>query len=154
MLNIFSLFGNNKDTNDQTKQEIKPSSGVIDGRISYKFQCGIEAHQEELNLQQDEKLTSVLLGLDLNSFSLENTSIKDLINTLVKEKALNKILDIILHPSGKEKQDYSLLKNSELQTVFSDFFSLNPTALNWLKTIGKGLTSLPQTLSTGTSSNA
>ena len=154
MLNIFSLFGNNKDTNDQTKQEIKPSSEVIDGRISYKFQCGIEAHQEELNLQQDEKLTSVLLGFDLNSFSLENTSIKDLINTLVKEKALNKILEIILHPSGNEKQDYSLLKNSELQTVFSDFFSLNPTALNWLKTIGKGLTSLPQTLSTGTSSKA
>lgn len=150
MLNVFSLFGKNGTAQDQ--QEIKPSSEIIDGRISYKFQCGIEAFQEELNLEQDEKLTGILLGFDINSFSLETTSIKDLINTLVKEKALNKILDIILLPSGNEKQDYSQLKNSELQTVFSDFFSLNPTVINWLKTIGSGLTSLPQTLSTKSSS--
>jgi hypothetical protein len=146
--NLLSKFSGN----GEPAKEIQPSSQPVNGKISYKFQCGIEAHQEELNLEQDEKLTGVLLGFDMGSFSLEATSIKDLIGTLVREKSLLKILDIILIPEGSDKPDYAWLKNSELQNVFGDFFSLNPTAINWLKTIGAGLTSLPQTPSTGNSS--
>lgn len=145
MLNniISKLSGNSED---------KPSSQPINGKIRYTFHCGIEAHQEELNLEQDEKLTGILLGFDVNSFSLETTSIKDLIGVLIKEKSLIKILEIILIPGNNENPDYSQLKNSELNNIFGDFFSLNPTVMNWLKTIGTGLTSLPQTPSTGSSS--
>lgn len=146
--NILSKFSGN----GEPAEEMKPSSLPVDGKIRYKFQCGIEAHQEELNLGQDEKLTGILLGFDMNSFSFETTSIKDLINTLVKEKSLTKILEIILIPESNVKPDYSQLKNSELQNVFGDFFSLNPTVINWLRTIGGGLTSLPRTPSTGNSS--
>ena len=146
--NLLSKFSSN---GGQPAKDMQPSSEPVDGKITYKFQCGIEAHQEELNLDQDEKLTTILLGFDMNSFSFETTSIKDLIGILVKEKSLIKILEIILI-SDNDKPDYSQLKNSELQNVFGDFFSLNPTVINWLKTIGAGLTSLPQTRSTGNSS--
>lgn len=145
--NLFSNF-TNKD------QKIIPSSEPIDGKIMYTFQNGLVAYQEELNLDQDEKLTGILVGFDLNAFSLEN-SIKDLIETIIKEKALLRVLKIILLPESEQSDlDDSLkgLKNSELQKVFNDFFSLNPTVINWLKTIGKDLTSLRQTPSTSNSS--
>lgn len=122
----------------------KPSTPVVEGKIHYKFQCGYEAHQEELSLEQDEKLTAILLTLNLSS--LAEISINELITTLTKEKLIPKVLGIIL--IGKEDNDYSKLKNSELEMVMADFFSLNPTAIAWLKTIGEGLASLKMIPST------
>lgn len=145
--NLFSNF-TNKD------HKIKPSSDPVNGRITYNFQNGLKAHQEELDLDQDEKLTEILLGFDLNTFSLDN-SISDLIKSIVKEKALLSVLKIILVPDSEQAipdATFAGIKNSELQNIFNDFFSLNPTVINWLKTIGKGLTSLPQIPSTSSSS--
>jgi len=146
--NLFSLFANS----GESGKDIKPSVDPINGKIHYSFQCGIKAYQEELNLDQDTEMTDLMLGFDINSFSLEKSSIKDLIDMLLKEKALSKILDIILiQPEDAPYTDYGKLKNSELAKIFSDFFSLNPTAINWLKTIGSGLTSISQTPSTKSS---
>ncbi len=111
----------------------KPSSPVKDGRISYKFKCGLEAHQEELDVYQDEELIQAISNFDLKNIVEGSAVIKDIINLLLKEDSLNKVLNIIFKTKDV---NYKLLKNSELHSVFSDFFSLNPTAVNWLKTIG------------------
>lgn len=128
----------------------KASSPIVDGKINYTFQCGLRAYQEELNLHQTEKLTAVMLELDFSD--IVNKSLQDFILMLTNGKVITKILDIILIgvPENDliKDVDYSALKNSELQAVFGDFFSLNPTAIGWLKNIVQGLTSIPQTPST------
>lgn len=126
---------------------------VKDGRIKYKFKCGIEAYQEELDLRQDELLTEILLELNIETFSFGNTKIKELVNILIKERVLIKVLDIILTTVKDTECDFLKLKNSELEEVFEDFFSLNPTVTNWLRNIGKGLTSSPLIQSISSSSN-
>jgi hypothetical protein len=153
MLNkILSLFNKKNDTQSESQEERKPSSKIVDGRIHYEFKCGLKAYQEEMNLEQDQSLAEIILGFDLKSFSLETTSIKDLVDIILKEKALNKILDIILFRSDGSSDCFDLLKNSELQIIFEDFFSLNPTVKDWLMTSGSGLTLLFQILSTENSS--
>ncbi len=133
----------------KSTEEFKPSSEPVNGKITYNLQCGT-AHQEELDIEQDEKLTEVLMGFDVNALSFENTTIKDLIQRVVNEKAVYKILSIILFSEDKDF-DVRYIKNSELEMIFSDFFSLNPTAINWLKTIGGALISMSQTKSTSSS---
>jgi hypothetical protein len=133
----------------KSTEEFKPSSEPVNGKITYNLQCGT-AHQEELDIEQDEKLTEVLMGFDVNALSFENTTIKDLIQRVVNEKAVYKILSIILFSEDKDF-DVRYIKNSELEMIISDFFSLNPTAINWLKTIGGALISMSQTKSTSSS---
>lgn len=133
----------------KSTEEFKPSSEPVNGKITYNLQCGT-AYQEELDIEQDEKLTEVLMGFDVNALSFENTTIKDLIQRVVNEKAVHKILSIILFSEDKDF-DVRYIKNSELEMIFSDFFSLNPTAINWLKTIGGALISMSQTKSTSSS---
>lgn len=126
-------------------EEPKPSQGPVDGKIKYKFANGLECRQEELTLGQDEKLVEIMMGLELSGVDLENTKLRDIISQLLNENLLYKMLQVVLiiEPEGKEIEIDQLrsLKNSELEAVIKDFFSLNPTARDWFRTIGSGLTS-------------
>lgn len=124
---------------------------MINGRISYKFSNGLECWQEELSLAQDEQLLKIAMSFDIENISLETTSIKSVIDMLLKENSLIKFLDIVLYrpdsANPKElqvelKKDTELfrsLKNSELHNIINDFFLLNPTVKGWFKTLGKDL---------------
>ena len=145
MKSIFNFFKNS--------EEIKPSADLIDGRISYKFRNGLEAYQEEFDTDQNEKLVQVLMQLNTESLSKELSvvQVSDIINLLIKENLITKILDIVLlrKKFGTEEDNKLLrsLKNSELLNVVNDFFSLNPTVITLFKTFGKDLISLPTTRS-------
>lgn len=80
---------------------------------------------------------------------LLNTSIGDIIKKIVENDLVSELLNIILviDNDTSADRDWSVLKNSELQKVIEDFFSLNPIVLSWLKTIGTGLTSAKTTRS-------
>ena len=80
---------------------------------------------------------------------LLNTPIKDIIGKLVKNDMLSKLLNIILTAKDKITDeggntpaglvDWKTLKNSELQEVMTDFFSLNPLVLQLFRGLGSGL---------------
>lgn len=117
---------------------------------NYKFSIGISATQEELTIEQDYKLMDLLSELGIGEGQeLLNTPIKDIIGKLVKNDLLSKMLEIILTVTGpllddqtiplKEDKNWLKLKNSELQEVITDFFSLNPLVLQLLKGLGSGL---------------
>lgn len=141
--NLFTKFAANT-------EEPKPSQEPVDGKIRYKFSNGLECRQEELTLGQDEKLVEIMMGLELSGVDLENTKLRDIISQLLSENLLYKMLQVVLIAEHTDK-DFTRgginidrlrsLKNSELEAVIKDFFSLNPTARDWLKTIGSGLIS-------------
>lgn len=117
---------------------------------SYKFSNGIEASQEELTIEQDYKLMDLLSELGIGEGQeLLNTPIKDIIGKLVKNDMLSKLLNIILTAKDKITDeggntpaglvDWKTLKNSELQEVMTDFFSLNPLVLQLFRGLGSGL---------------
>ena len=117
---------------------------------SYKFSNGIEAWQEELTIEQDYKLMDLLSELGIGEGQeLMNTPIKDIIGKLVKNDMLSKLLNIILTAKDKITDeggntpaglvDWKTLKNSELQEVMTDFFSLNPLVLQLFRGLGSGL---------------
>lgn len=118
---------------------------------TYKFSNGIEATQEELTIEQDYQLMDLLSELGIGEGQeLLNTPIKDLIGKLVKNDLLSKLLDVILTVNGKPADaelpdppnggvNWKKLKNSELQEIMTDFFSLNPLVVQLLKGFGSGL---------------
>lgn len=137
------------------KKEIKPSAEVLNGRINYSFLNGLKAYQEQLNLEQDIELSKIfsdLMGVEVSS-AVGNPSgfIQDIFKKLNREKRILSILKIILiQEDGSEIQDDKLLslKNSEIENICMDFFSLNPTLISWLKTIGKEVISMMMMKST------
>lgn len=108
-----------------------------DGKIEYKFKCGIEAYQEELTLEQDEKLTVILSSINITDSDIK---IKEVFDVIATEKIINKFLNIILTAKDKDT-DYSKLKNSELRAVVDDFFILNPAVKSLLQTLDGALNS-------------
>lgn len=126
-------------------QDPAPSAEPVDGKIHYKFQNGLQCHQEELSLGQDEQIVGILMGLELSGIDLEKTQLKEIVSQLLNENLLYRMLQIVLisEPTGDAipVESLKLLKNSELEAVIKDFFSLNPTAADWFRTIGSGLTS-------------
>lgn len=115
----------------------------------YKFSNGVEASQDELTIEQDYKLIDLLSELGIGEGQdLLNTPIKDIIGKLVKNDLLTKLLNIIL-VIEKGAPDWQKLKNSELQEVIKDFFTLNPLVLELLKTFGsvQGITNTNTTSS-------
>ncbi len=126
----------------------KPSSEIKDGKIEYTFKCGINAYQEELTLEQDERLAELLTAVSVPDAS--EMKLTDLFKILVKEKLINKFLKVILISKDKSDKDsdFSRLKNSELQAVVSDFFILNPTVKSLLQSLGVALSSRKTSLST------
>ncbi len=100
----------------------------------YKFTCGLEALQEELTLEQDYRIMDLIKSVNLSD--LGNTTIADLIKTLSEHKLIEKFLSIIFSiESEEEVKNFSKLKNSELKEVVTDFFILNPIALDLLRAL-------------------
>jgi hypothetical protein len=100
----------------------------------YKFSCGLEASQEELTLEQDYRIMDLIKSVNLSDLS--NTTIADLIKTLSENKLVEKFLSIIFSINDEELvKSFSKLKNSELKEVVTDFFILNPIALDLLRAL-------------------
>ena len=124
-----------------SEEKQKPSSEIKNGKIEYSFKCGIKAYQEELTLEQDEKLADILTAINMSDVA--EMKLTDIFKILVKEKLVNKFLNVVLIQKEKKGKDaeFSGLKNSELQAVVSDFFILNPTVKSLLQTLGAALSS-------------
>lgn len=100
----------------------------------YKFRCGLEASQEELTLEQDYRIMDLIKSVNLSDLSA--TTIADLIKTLSENKLIEKFLSIIFSIEEENKiQSFAKLKNSELKEVVTDFFILNPVALDLLRAL-------------------
>lgn len=125
-----------------SNKDLKPSSRIVKGKAQYLFECGIDATQEQLNLDQDEKLVEILADFDLSLLSDENFSVKDFVSRLITQKIIKNILHTILISSlTLSPDDFGKLKNEEIENVFEDFFFLNPKAIEWLSNIANVLTS-------------
>ncbi len=123
----------------------------------YNFSIGITATQEELNIEQDYQLMDILSELGIGEGQdLMNTPIRDLIGKLVKNDLLSKLLDVILQVADQQTSpDWKKLKNSELQEVITDFFTLNPLVVQLFKGLGSGLgMSIMNTTSLSSETNA
>lgn len=100
----------------------------------YKFTCGLEASQDELTLEQDYRIMDLIKSVNLSD--LGTTTIADLIKSLSENKLIEKFLSIIFSIENKEEViSFSKLKNSELKEVVTDFFILNPIALDLLRAL-------------------
>ena len=100
----------------------------------YKFSCGLEASQEELTLEQDYRIMDLIKSVNLSD--LGATTITELIKTLSENKLIEKFLSVIFSIEGEEEiKNFSKLKNSELKEVITDFFTLNPIALDLLRAL-------------------
>lgn len=72
----------------------------------------------------------------VNLTDLGATTIADLIKTLSENKLIEKFLSIIFSIESEEEiKSFSKLKNSELKEVVTDFFILNPIALDLLRAL-------------------
>lgn len=100
----------------------------------YKFSCGLEASQAELTLEQDYRIMDLIKSVNLTD--LGATTIADLIKTLSENKLIEKFLSIIFSIDNEDDiKNFSKLKNSELKEVVTDFFILNPVALDLLRAL-------------------
>jgi hypothetical protein len=100
----------------------------------YKFSCGLETTQEELTLWQDYRIMDLIKSVNLTD--LGATTITELIKILSEHKLIEKFLSIIFSMEGEEEiKSFSKLKNSELKEVITDFFTLNPIALDLLRAL-------------------
>jgi hypothetical protein len=111
-------------------------------QYTYKFVCGICAWQEELNAEEDFKVTEILMSCKLDKIFNEKTNalqvpIIQIFKTLKDSNVLGQFLLLILKPiSGTyNENDLLKLKNSELEKVFTDFFLLNPSVKKLWKRI-------------------
>jgi hypothetical protein len=101
---------------------------------TYEFRSGLKCRQEELDIEQDTKISAAIkkanLGID-DIKELGKLPILETIQKLLEKGILFELLEIILLPedgtSGEEfKKLIKKIKNSELPEVFNDFFTLNP----------------------------
>lgn len=100
----------------------------------YKFFCGLQASQEELTLEQDYRIMDLIKSVNLTD--LGAATIADLIKTLSENKLIEKFLGIIFSIESEEEiKNFTRLKNSELKEVVTDFFILNPIALDLLRAL-------------------
>lgn len=94
-------------------------------RKYYNFNSGLKCWQEQLNLEQSEKLAELLNDVELDS----NTELTlSMINTaLFRKKGLRRFLLIILNADTElSENDFVQLKQDETEAVLNDFFTLNP----------------------------
>lgn len=72
----------------------------------------------------------------VNLTDLGAATIADLIKTLSENKLIEKFIGIIFSIESEEEiKNFTRLKNSELKEVVSDFFILNPIALDLLRAL-------------------
>ena len=100
----------------------------------YKFSNDLECAQDELTLEQDYKVMDLIKSVNLSD--IQNITIADLIKLLSENKLIEKFLSIIFGIEDESKiKSFSKLKNSELKEVITDFFILNPIALDLLRAL-------------------
>jgi hypothetical protein len=100
----------------------------------YRFSCGLETSQEELTLEQDYMIMDLIKSVNLTDPG--STTVAGLIKTLSENKLIEKFLSIIFSIDAEEEmKSFSKLKNSELKEVITDFFILNPIALDLLRAL-------------------
>jgi len=105
-----------------------------DTKKNYKFSNDLECSQDELTLEQDYKVMDLIKSVNLSD--IQNITIADLIKLLSENKLIEKFLSIIFGIEDESKiKSFSKLKNSELKEVITDFFILNPIALDLLRAL-------------------
>lgn len=105
-----------------------------DTKKKYKFSNDLECTQDELTLEQDYKVMDLIKSANLSD--IQNITIADLIKLLSENKLIEKFLSIIFGIEDEAKiKSFSKLKNSELKEVITDFFILNPIALDLLRVL-------------------
>lgn len=106
---------------------------------SYTFSNGIKATQDELTIEQDYKLMELLLELGVEEGQdILKTPLKNIVKVLVKNDLASKFFGIILQTEADQPEaDWKKLKNSEVEEVMTDFFSLNPVVHQLLKNFGR-----------------
>jgi hypothetical protein len=109
-------------------------------RKLYKFKNGIQAHQEELSIEQDYRIAELMTELEIPGFEdIEKMQIQNLIKLLASSGVLEKFLEVILLPAkdteGISAEKLKTLKNSEVQKVMDDFFTLNPLVKSLLQNL-------------------
>mgnify|MGYP000895635158 CR=1 FL=1 len=118
---------------------------MSDEETKKTYQIGNKSfYQEELTLGQDIQLTELIQETSLEEFSnVDTMNVAELIKLISKDKLITKFLRIILQSnSGNQLEDEDALKikNSQLELIINDFFSLNPSVKNLLMSISKSLT--------------
>ncbi|HCA42131.1 MAG TPA: hypothetical protein DEP28_02645 [Bacteroidetes bacterium] len=118
---------------------------MSDEQIKKSYDIGNKLFfQEELNLGQDIQLTELLQETSLEEFSnVDNMNVAQLIKLISKENLITKFLRIILfnnEGNSLSDEDCFKIKNSQLELIINDFFSLNPSVKNLLMSISKALT--------------
>jgi len=116
----------------------------------YKFQCGIEASQEELTLARRFKMLEIIESINVDLKETDLAKMKGIINLTLEPVLTGKLLDVIL-TTKEQPADWSLLKVSELDEVMEDFFVLNPQAskLLMISNIESAITNLTSKSSNG-----
>jgi len=86
--------------------------------------------QDELNIYQDHRIAQLFSDLDIKNIDdIKNLTFSQIISLLSKSNVLIKFLSIILTDVlGNPVPDNIIgsIKNSQLEIIFKDFFSLNP----------------------------
>lgn len=105
---------------------------------------GKKFHQEELNIMQDEAISDLFEKLNISDLSdFSQLQIAKIVKLLFKENILADFLGIILVPDSPDvilsSSDVKLIKNSQLVSIITDFFSLNPYLSELLASLGKNL---------------
>lgn len=108
-------------------------------------------YQDELNAEQDQNIAELFTRLDLGDISdIASLRFDVIIKAIAKFKALSKFLSIILTDKDGNPIPESLagkIKNSQMEGIIKDFFSLNPKVRELLTNLKNALLSM-NTIST------
>lgn len=142
--------------------ELKTEDGVVQA-VSYFFR-GTEYIQTEISTEQAFALGDLLVALDVpgvvDFMSLAHIKIGELIGALVKNRAIPKVLSVLLtRKDGAECTEDEFRKGKAIEMVqlvkqvAEDFFTFNPelsiTIRDWLAKIVFGGVALGQVLRSG-----
>ena len=111
--------------------------------------------QEELTLEQDEKILALLKNLNLKD-GLESLKIVDFASSLFENNVIGEFLSVILLPADGAQtlapESAKKIKNSTLSEIISDFFTLNNNLIQLLKTFAPALAGMNTTPTSPSSS--
>lgn len=108
----------------------------------YTLSIGVTAFQSELTIKRDYRVMKLVKALKLDKMikgakEIQSFSIEDWIDILLDSELIEKFLSEILydesgmsfghHDKGFEIQKFGELRNSELEEIINDFFTMNPT---------------------------
>lgn len=115
-------------------------------RYYYKFKCGIRAYQEELTVEQNCKISDIIMNAPIAALEsgMDKMTFKQALEISMKERSTIDVIEVILQPCRcfglaqhkivfKRKLSkgwVNKLKQSEVEEVQRDFFEFNP---RWTK---------------------